>query len=134
MAQDIDRLGGQPGPQAGEQASRVFLYTLVALTFAMNLVARGVPETFAVFLLPVQKGLGVSRADITLTYSVYMLAYGISGPFVGQLIDRFGARVAYGWGWQASASGTSWQGSPRSCGTTWSRWGCSADSARRRSA
>ena len=64
----------------------------------MNLVARGVPETFAVFLLPVQKGLGVSRADITLTYSVYMLAYGLSGPFAGQLIDRFGARVAYGFG------------------------------------
>ncbi len=98
MAQDIDRLGGQPGTQAGDQASRAFLYTLVALTFAMNLVARGVPETFAVFLLPVQKGLGVSRADITLTYSVYMLAYGLSGPLVGQLIDRFGARVAYGLG------------------------------------
>ena len=64
----------------------------------MNLVARGVPETFAVFLLPVQKGLGVSRADITLTYSVYMLAYGLSGPLVGQLIDRFGARLAYGFG------------------------------------
>ena len=64
----------------------------------MNLVARGVPETFAVFLLPVQKGLGVSRSDITLTYSVYMLAYGFPGPFAGQLIDRFGARVAYGFG------------------------------------
>ena len=64
----------------------------------MNLVARGVPETFAVFLLPVQKGLGVSRADITLTYSVYMVAFGLSGPFAGQLIDRLGARVAYGFG------------------------------------
>ena len=81
-----------------EQAGRVFLSTLVALTFAMNLVARGVPETFAVFLLPVQKGLGVSRSDITLTYSVYMLAFGLSGPLVGQLIDRFGARVTYGFG------------------------------------
>ena len=69
------------------QTQRSFLVTLVVLTFAMNLVARGVPETFAVFLLPVQKGLGVSRADITLTYSVYMLAYGLSGPFAGQL-DR----------------------------------------------
>jgi MFS family permease len=98
VAQDIDQLGGQTGNQLSEQASRAFLTTLVALTFAMNLVARGVPETFAVFLLPVQKGLGVSRADITLTYSVYMLAYGLSGPLVGQLIDRFGARIAYGLG------------------------------------
>lgn len=94
MAKDIDQHGGQ----TGEQAGRGFLYTIVALTFAMNLVARGVPETFAVFLLPVQKGLGVSRSDITLTYSLYMLAYGLSGPFAGQLIDRFGARVAYAFG------------------------------------
>jgi len=81
-----------------DQPGRAFLTTLVALTFTMNLIARGVPETFAVFLLPVQKGLGVSRADITLTYSVYMLAYGISGPFAGQLVDRFGARLTYGLG------------------------------------
>jgi len=84
--------------QTEDRAKRSFLVALVILTFAMNLVARGVPETFAVFLLPVQKGLGVSRADITLTYSVYMLAFGLSGPFAGQLIDRFGARVAYGFG------------------------------------
>ena len=94
MAQNTD----QHDEVTAQQAGRVFLFTLVALTFAMNLVARGVPETFAVFLLPVQKGLGVSRSDITLTYSVYMLAYGFSGPFAGQLIDRFGARVAYGFG------------------------------------
>ena len=98
MAQDIDRLGRQSGTQAGDQASRSFLYTLVALTFAMNLIARGVPETFAVFLLPVQKGLGVSRSDITLTYSRLHAGLRVSGPFAGQLIDRFGARVAYGFG------------------------------------
>jgi MFS family permease len=84
--------------QAEDRTERSFLLTLLVLTFAMNLVARGVPETFAVFLLPVQKGLGVSRSDITLTYSVYMLAYGFSGPLAGQLVDRLGARIAYGFG------------------------------------
>jgi len=88
VAQDIDKLGGPTGDEAAEQPGRAFLAML----------ARGVPETFAVFLLPVQKGLGVSRADITLTYSVYMLAYGLSGPLAGQLIDRFGARLSYGFG------------------------------------
>lgn len=78
--------------------SQGFLVTLVALTFAMNLIGRGVTETFAVFLLPVQNGLGVSRADISLAYSLYMLAYGLSAPFAGQLIDRFGARITYGFG------------------------------------
>ena len=53
-----------------EQAARRFLATLLALTFVMNMVARGVTETFAVFLLPVQQGLGLSRTEITLTYSV----------------------------------------------------------------
>jgi MFS family permease len=58
-----------------------------------------------VFLLPVQKGLGVSRADITLTYSVYMIAYGVSGPLAGQLVDRLGARVAYSFGLLSLGSG-----------------------------
>jgi MFS family permease len=80
------------------EPQRAFLITLIALTFVMNLIARGVPETFAVFLLPVQSGLGVSRSEITLTYSCYMLAYGLSAPFAGQLIDRLGARIAYGFG------------------------------------
>ena len=84
--------------QSGEQTGRGFLATLLILTFVMNMIARGVTETFAVFLLPVQQGLDVSRAQITLTYSVFMLAYGLSAPFAGQLIDRFGARAAYGFG------------------------------------
>lgn len=81
-----------------EQAGRRFLATLLVLTFVMNMVARGVTETFAVFLLPVQQGLGLSRPQITLTYSVFMLAYGAFAPFAGQLIDRFGARATYGFG------------------------------------
>jgi len=85
-------------PATSDEGSQGFLFTLVALTFAMNLLGRGVTETFAVFLLPVQKGLGVTRADITLTYSTYMLAYGLSAPFAGQLIDRFGARITYAFG------------------------------------
>ena len=84
--------------QAAAETGRSFLIALVVLAFSMNLLARGVTETFAVFLLPVQQGLGVSRSDITLTYSVYMIAYGLSAPFAGQLIDRFGARLTYGFG------------------------------------
>ena len=80
------------------EAGRRFLVTLLAVTFVMNMLARGVTETFAVFLLPVQQGLGVSRAEITLTYSVFMLSYGLSAPLAGQLIDRLGARAAYGFG------------------------------------
>lgn len=86
--------------QADQKTASVtgFLATIVILTFVMNTVGRGVTETFAVFLLPVQKGLGLSRAEVTSTYSVYMLASGLSAPFAGQLADRFGGRVTYGVG------------------------------------
>lgn len=87
------------------EPSRAFLATLVALTFVMNTVGRGVTETFAVFLLPVQHGLDVTRSQITATYSVYMLANGLASPFAGQMIDRLGARVTYGFGLSALGLG-----------------------------
>lgn len=89
----------------GEEVGRRFLATLLVLTFVMNMLARGVSETFAVFLLPVQQGLGLTRPEITLTYSVFMLAYGAFAPLAGQLIDRFGARITYGIGLTSLGSG-----------------------------
>jgi MFS family permease len=88
-----------------ESTPRSRIVTLLMLTFAMNFVARGVPETFAVFLLPVQNGLGVSRSQITLTYSLYMLTYGLFGPIAGLIIDRLGARAAYAFGLSCLGSG-----------------------------
>ena len=64
----------------------------------MNTIGRGVSETFAVFLLPVEAALGVDRAQISATYALYMLAYGLAAPFAGQLIDRLGGRVCYATG------------------------------------
>ncbi len=95
----------QPADAPPADASRGFLIVLVALTFVMNTVGRGVTETFAVFLLPVQKMLGATRPEMTATYSIYMLAYGFSAPFAGQLIDRLGARVTYGFGLLALGAG-----------------------------
>lgn len=83
---------------AGDVPGASFLALVVGLAFLMNTVGRGVTETFAVFLLPVQKGLGATRAEMTATYSVYALSYAVSAPFVGQLIDRLGLRVTYGMG------------------------------------
>lgn len=94
-----------PRPSATEDASRTFLAMILVLTFALNTVGRGVTETFAVFLLSVQDGLGVTRSEITATYSIYMLANGFSAPFAGQLIDRLGARVTYGVGLVALGTG-----------------------------
>ena len=85
-------------PKATSEASRAFLVSLLILTFLMNTVGRGITETFAVFLLPVERGLSATRTEMTATYSIFAVAYGFSAPFTGQLIDRFGARITYGFG------------------------------------
>lgn len=85
-------------PSVASEASRVFLVSLLVLTFLMNTVGRGITETFAVFLLPVERGLGATRAEMAAAYSFFAMAYGFSAPFTGQLIDRLGARVTYGFG------------------------------------
>lgn len=61
----------------------------------MNAVGRGVTESFAVFLLPVERDLEATRSEIALTYSIYMIVHGLAAPFAGQLIDRLGARFTY---------------------------------------
>jgi MFS family permease len=83
---------------SGHAPSVWFLSSILALMFLMNMLGRGVTETFAVFLLPVEKGLGVSRAEITATYSIYMLVFGLASPLAGQLVDRLGVRISYGFG------------------------------------
>lgn len=85
--------------------SASFFAGLIAVLFVMNAIGRGVTETFAVFLLPVERDLGVNRATISATYSIYMLGYGFAAPFAGQLIDRYGARVCYGTGLASLALG-----------------------------
>ncbi|MCB1509866.1 MAG: MFS transporter [Hyphomicrobiaceae bacterium] len=77
---------------------RAFFVTLMTLTLLMNTIGRGVTETFAVFLLPVEQALQVSRSEISATYSIYMLVHGLAAPFAGQLVDRLGARVTYATG------------------------------------
>ena len=91
MANPSEALDERAAPPASAGPERGFLAALLALTFLMNTAGRGVTETFAVFLLPVEAALAVSRAEISSTYSIYMLAHGLAAPFTGQLIDRLGA-------------------------------------------
>lgn len=95
----------KPPDAATARPDRAFLVTLVSFTLLMNTIGRGVTETFAVFLLPVQHALEVSRSEISATYSIYMLVQGLAAPFAGQLVDRLGARVTYSIGLLLLGSG-----------------------------
>lgn len=68
---------------------------VVGLCFAMNMLARGLGESFAVFLLPVTEDLGWSRGAFSSVYAVYMIAQGLAAPLAGALFDRHGPRAVW---------------------------------------
>ncbi len=62
---------------------------------------RGLGDTYAVFLLPLERDLGWSRSELTSVYSIYLLVNGCTAPLVGLLFDRLGPRWVYGTGMAA---------------------------------
>lgn len=71
---------------------------VLALCFAFNMAGRGIADTYVAFVLPLESEFGWSRTAIASVYSIYMLANGLSAPFVGVLFDRFGPRIVYTFG------------------------------------
>jgi MFS family permease len=59
---------------------------------------RGLGDTYAVFLLPLEREFGWSRSETTGVYSVYLLVNGFTAPLVGMVFDRLGPRWVYGAG------------------------------------
>lgn len=82
-----DAPGMEPGP--------LFLATIVLVALGMNVIGRGVVETFAVFLLPVQEAFAASRSEISGVYALTIMVSGFSGMVIGQIFDRLGARATY---------------------------------------
>ena len=85
---------------AGVRASAV---AVLAVCFVMNMLARGASETFAVYLLTLEREFQSTRSELTGVYSVFMLVNGLASPLVGMAFDRFGPRASYGVGLLALA-------------------------------
>ena len=71
---------------------------VLATCFALNMFGRGLGESYAVFLLPLERAFGWSRSQLTGMYSVYLLVTGFAAPVVGLLFDRAGPRWVYSTG------------------------------------
>lgn len=71
---------------------------MLAACFALNMFGRGLGDTYAVFLLPLEREFGWSRSQTTSVYSIYLLVHGFTAPLVGLLFDRLGPRWVYGVG------------------------------------
>lgn len=68
---------------------------VLGLCTAINVVSRGVGESFAVFLLPVADAFDADRAALTGIYGLYMLVLGLMSPIAGTAFDRLGPRATY---------------------------------------
>ena len=58
-------------------------------------LARGVLDSYAVFILPLAEAFAWGRTETSAGYSIAFLAFGFSGPVVGWFFDRFGPVFNY---------------------------------------
>ena len=59
---------------------------------------RGLGDTYAVFIVPLEREFGWTRSQLTGVYSIYLLVNGFTAPLVGVAFDRLGPRWVYGIG------------------------------------
>lgn len=71
---------------------------VLATCFILNMFGRGLADTYAVFLLPLEREFGWTRSELTGVYAIYLLVNGFTAPLVGLLFDRLGPRWVYGAG------------------------------------
>lgn len=67
-------------------------WRVVAGCFLGTLVVFGVSYSYSVFLGPVQADLGLSRADVSLVFSVQTAVVYVAAAGIGVLADRYGVR------------------------------------------
>jgi len=73
---------------------RVFYgYWITLASFVLNVIQSGCGFfAFSLFVRPLQIDLGWSRGDIMAGWTVYYMLIAVSSPFIGRLVDRYGAR------------------------------------------
>lgn len=82
------------GPRWQLPDAKMALVVLL-ICFVFNMLGRGVGDTYVIFLLPLETEFGWSRSELSSVYSIYMVANGLSAPFIGVLFDRWGPRLVY---------------------------------------
>jgi MFS family permease len=65
---------------------------VVAVTFLALLIAAGVRSTPGVLLMPLESEFGWDRTTTSVALSINLVLYGLTGPFVAAIMDRYGIR------------------------------------------
>jgi MFS family permease len=85
----------QAADRAGGARGRVYYgWTLLASLGVVSIIAYGTLQYFfGVLVVPVERELGWSRAQLSLGYSIALLVSGLLGYPIGRWVDRRGARA-----------------------------------------
>ena len=68
-------------------------YWIVAVAFLCLFIMSGcVFYAFSLFVKPIQADLGWSRGEIMAAFTVFCLVQGVTAPFIGRVVDHYGAR------------------------------------------
>ena len=88
------RTGGAALPAAPPATLRSRAWALVGGLAVTETISWGVVYyAFAVFLVPMQRELGFSAAQLTGAFSAALLVSGVAGIAVGRHLDRHGPRA-----------------------------------------
>jgi MFS family permease len=71
---------------------------VLIVCFVLNMLGRGLGDSYAVFLLPIEHEYGWTRYQLTSVYSLYLVVSGFAAPTIGLLFDRIGPRLVYSTG------------------------------------
>jgi MFS family permease len=69
-----------------------YAWVILLLTFIALLSAQGVRLSFGAFITPWENEFHTNRSVISLIAFVSYAVFGVSQPFIGKLIDRYGVR------------------------------------------
>ena len=69
-----------------------YAWIIVAVCFAVTVMAAGVRSTPGVLIVPLENEFGWSRATISFALGTNLLLFGAIGPLAAAVMDRFGAR------------------------------------------
>jgi sugar phosphate permease len=69
-----------------------YAWVITGVTFLALLVIAGVRATPAVLILPMEQEFGWTRVTVSVAVSINLILYGLCGPFVADVMGRFGVR------------------------------------------
>jgi sugar phosphate permease len=76
----------------GRSAKRHYAWIVAAVTFLILLATAGVRATPAIFMVPLEREFGWTRAAISGAIAINIALFGLIGPFAASLMSRYGLR------------------------------------------